>query len=160
MLDYDESIERATGLVVEDALLQPTKEGYATLCVSNRHGFMHSVRDGTTPGRASEATIVSATALSQLGASVTDSVKKVTIQNDSERKAKLLKMIGKPDLPQSQSTQLMNFLADHHDVSVWRKESVERLTLFSWKLTQVTLLPRDSLSAGCPLLHDKKSQGN
>ena len=116
LLDYDKSVERATGLVVEDALIQPTKEGYATLCVSNRQGFMHSVRDGTTLGRASEATIVSATALSQLGASVTDSVKKVTIQNDSERKAKLLKMIGKPDLPQSQSTQLMNFLADHHDV--------------------------------------------
>ena len=102
--------------MVEDALIQPTKEGYATLCVSNRQGFVHSVRDDTTLCQASETTIVSAPALSQVGASVTDSVKKVTIQNDSERKTKLLKMIGKPDLPQSQSTQLMNFLADHHDV--------------------------------------------
>ena len=102
LLDYDKSIEQATGLVVEDALIQPTKEGYATLCVSNCQGFTHSVRDGTTLGQASEATLVSAPALSQLSASVSNSVKKVTIQNDSEQKVKLLKMIGKP-LPTSKS---------------------------------------------------------
>ena len=64
LLDYDESIELSTGLMVEDALIQPTKEGYAALRVSNRHGFMHSVVDGAT--RACEATVVDAEPQSEL----------------------------------------------------------------------------------------------
>ena len=146
LLDYDVSIEQATGLVVKDALIQPTKEGYATLYVCNRQGFMHSVRDGTTLCQASEATIVSAPALSQLGASVTDLVKKVMVQNDSERKAKLLKMIGKHDLPQSQSTQLMNFLANHHDVF-----SLEEGECGETDLVQLEIDTRDSPPKRQPL---------
>ena len=114
LLDYDESIELSTGLMVEDALIQPTKEGYAALRVSNRHGFMHSVEDGATLGRACEATVVDAEPQSELDIGESP-VNKVCTQ-DSERKTKLLEGIGEPDLPHGQKKKLMSFLANHHDV--------------------------------------------
>ena len=40
---------------------------------------------------------------------------KVSTQQHSERKTKLLEVIGDPDLPHGQKRQLMDFLTNHHD---------------------------------------------
>ena len=42
LLDCDESFEQSTGLVVDDALIQPTKEGYAALCLKPP-GMIHAL---------------------------------------------------------------------------------------------------------------------
>ena len=115
LLDYDESIELSTGLVVEDALIKPTEEGYAFLRVSNCRGFMHSVKDGTTLGRACEATVVDVELQSNHNVSE-PLVKKVYTCDDSEKEAKLLGVVGVSDLPPGQKEQLMDFVTNHHDV--------------------------------------------
>ena len=88
LLDY-ELIELSTGLVVEDALIQPTEEGYAFLRISNCRGSIHSMKDDTALGRACEATVVDVELLSNHNVSE-PLVKKVYTRDDSERKTKLL----------------------------------------------------------------------
>ena len=121
LLDYDESIELSIGLVVEDALIQPTEEGYAFLRVSDCRGFMHSVENGTTLGRACEATVVDVELQSNHNVSE-PLVKKVYTLDDSERKTKLLGVVGVPDLPPGQKQQLMDFVTNHHDVFSLKEE--------------------------------------
>ena len=81
LLDYDPSVEQTTGLQIEDALLQPDQDGFAT---SNSRGFVGSVEEGTVLGRAAEAVVVKLT-MSDTSAPTqpsNTSVKQVSTSND------------------------------------------------------------------------------
>jgi hypothetical protein len=117
LLDYDSSVEQTTGLQVEDALLQPDQDGFATLCVSNSRGFTGLVEEGTVLGRAAEAVVVEP-ATSDTPALVhplDTSVKRVSTSSDQQRRKELLKVIGEPDLPKAEKEELLAFLANNHE---------------------------------------------
>ena len=114
LLDYDPSVEQTTGLQIEDALLQPDRDGFATLCVSNSRGFIGSVGEGTIIGKAAEAVVVEP-AISGTSAPTHSSdtlVKRVSVSKDQQRRKELLKFIGEPELPKAE--ELLAFLADHN----------------------------------------------
>ena len=117
LLDYDPSVEQRTGLQIEDTLLQPDRDGFATLCISNSRGFVGSVEEGTVVGKASEAVVVEPT-MSDTSAPIhllDTSVRRVSASNDQQRREELLKLIGEPDLPKAEKEELLAFLADHHE---------------------------------------------
>ena len=117
LLDYDPSVEQTTGLQIEDALLQPDRDGFATLCVSNSGGFVGSVEEGTIIGKAAEAVVVEP-AVSDTSAPMHSSdtlVKRVSVSKDQQRRKELLKFIGEPELPKAEKEELLAFLADHNE---------------------------------------------
>ena len=59
LLENDPKVEEITGVQVDDALLMPTKQGFAQLLVSNRSGFTQSIEEGVILGEAVEATVIS-----------------------------------------------------------------------------------------------------
>ena len=65
---------------------------------------------------------------------VSHSVKKVSTQGDFERKIKLLEVIGEPDLPQTQNEQLIDFLANHHNVFSLEEEERGETYLIQLKI--------------------------
>ena len=58
LLERSTKIEEATGLQVEDTLLQPTVEGRAQMVLSNPLGFTQIAKEGLELGTAIPATIV------------------------------------------------------------------------------------------------------
>ena len=117
LLDSDSSVEQMTGLQIEDALLQPDEDGFATLCVSNSRGFVRSIEKDTIIGRAAEVVLVEP-AVGDTPAPTRPadiSVKIVSILKDQQRRKELLNLIGEPDLPKPDKEELLAFLANHHE---------------------------------------------
>ena len=58
LLEYDEEVEDATGLQVEDALLHSSREGVADVFVTNASGFTQLADEGVCLGGAMELTVL------------------------------------------------------------------------------------------------------
>ena len=100
---------------MEDTLLQPTEEGTAHLKISNHTGFVRVLQEGTIVGKAEEATVIPPPERRDSGAEcAVPDVKKVSTIPDSERKRELLKVLGKPALPEPEKKILYDFLAENH----------------------------------------------
>ena len=64
-MENDPKVEEVTGVQVEDALLKPTRQGFAQLRILNPSGFTQSIEEGFVLGETVEATIVSSKNKSQ-----------------------------------------------------------------------------------------------
>ena len=132
-MENDPKLEEVTGVQVEDALLKPTRQGFAQLRILNPSGFTQSIEEGFVLGEAVEATIVSSKNESQEGCG-SEAVLLAGVRNaqegpmDSElfkrvmsveqepvRKRKLMEQLEEPHLPEPEKSRLCEFLADHHE---------------------------------------------
>ena len=113
-----ESIERETGLTVEDAVISAPGSGVAQIVVHNRSGFTQCVPRGACLGEGETAQVWSAPGPSESDttAAGTATVMQTTSGTEAWRKEKLLDAIELPDLPPPDSELLHKFLVDHHDV--------------------------------------------
>ena len=132
-MENDPKLEEVTGVQVEDALLKPTRQGFAQLRILNPSGFTQSIEEGFVLGEAVEATVVSSKNESQEGcgseavllAGVRNAqegpmdlelVKRVmSVEQEQVRKRKLTEQLEEPHLPEPEKSRLCEFLADHHE---------------------------------------------
>ena len=115
LLENDPAVEESIGLRVEDVLLQPSEEGVAHLKLSNYTGFSGILREGTVVGEAVEATLIPPLReRDDVLQCKVPNVNQVSTISESDRKSKLMKMLEKPDLPQSENKILCDFLAENH----------------------------------------------
>ena len=113
-----ESIEKETGLTVEDAIIPPPQSGVSQIVVHNRSGFTQCVPEGACLGEAEEAEVLlfPEPEGSNLELAETVTVKMTISGTDSWRKEKLLETIDLPELSLPDAELLKEFLTHHHDV--------------------------------------------
>ena len=125
LVESDGDLEKATGLRVEDTLVQPTIEGLAHVIISNMTGCSSYVSAGMVIGEAAGVEIVednkprshnSASKGAQTSEEQADESLVIrNIKSVDDRKEELRKLIGKPKLLDKKQTQdLLNFITDHH----------------------------------------------
>ena len=116
LLERDTSLEESTGLQLEDALVQPTKEGLAHIRISNPSGLTSVIREGTVLGEAVEAIAASPDDAPEdsIAICMIPDIKKVSTISDSERKRKVLEVLEEPDLPEPEKKLLCDFIAENH----------------------------------------------
>jgi len=119
LLENDPKVEEITGVQVDDALLMPTKQGFAQLLVSNRSGFTQSIEEGVILGEAVEATVISPGDVPSeecgseaSAAGVRDTLEECTdselvrrvmsVEEEQARRKKLLEQLEEPHLPESE----------------------------------------------------------
>ena len=114
VVEGDGSFERESGLIVEDALLAPTSDRQAQLVITNLSGFTQVVPGGVLVGEVQAAEVLE-TEPSTEGENIVH-VRKLSSAGEEWRKRKLLEVIGTPELPESEASRLLEFLADNHEV--------------------------------------------
>ena len=125
LVKSDSDLEKATGLQVEDTLVQPTIEGLAHVIISNMTGCSNYVSAGTVIGEAAGVEIIedntprshnSASKGAQTSEEQADESLVIrNIKSVDDRKEELRKLIGKPKfLDKKQRQDLLNFITDHH----------------------------------------------
>ena len=117
LLEYDPKVEAATGLRVEDSLIQPNADGLAFARVANVSRFNSVVSHGTPLGEAVEADTIPP---AQRPAEASDggdreAIRRVTADQAHVRKEKLLDLVGGLEIPEKERRLLCGFLADHHE---------------------------------------------
>ena len=124
LVEYDPQVEKDTGLQVGSALLQPSREGFSQLLISNRSGFTQTAEKGTVLGVAVPATAVPTK-------DTHPSIRACLVRAEEKasptmpgRREKLLHLLGEPDLPEPHKTAFKEFLAEHH--SAFSVEEGER----------------------------------
>ena len=130
-----ESIERETGLTVEDAVISAPGSGVAQIVIHNRSGFTQCVPRGACLGEGETAQVWSAPGPSESDttAAGTATVMQTTSGTEAWRKEKLLDAIELSDLPPPDSELLHKFLVDHHDVFSLEDGERGELTLCAWR---------------------------
>ena len=115
LLERDPCFEERTGFLVEDSLLQPT-DGSAFIRLSNVTAFDGNLEEGTLIGEAEEVSFIDpATENGDTTDSCCELVRRVSFQDDLERRKRVAEFVGEPDLPQREKEILCDFLADHHE---------------------------------------------
>ena len=111
------------GLVLEDALVHTSKDGYIQLVLSNMSGLTQRVSEGTILGEAQCVEVLAPTA--DVDGDTQVSVQKVS-SVDEQRKKQLLELLQLRDVPTSDAVQLQAFILDNHDVFSLVDGKVER----------------------------------
>ena len=109
-------LEKETGLVLEDTLLQPNEDGFARTIVCNPLTVPCEVQYDTSLGEGSVVTVEDCDIKPDSVQSGV--VQRVTVDEEDadRRKQKLHKLIPKPEtLDPDESEKLLSFLADHHE---------------------------------------------
>ena len=125
LVECDSDLEKTTGLLVEDTLVQPTKESLAHVIISNMTGCSSYVSAGTVIGEAAGVEIIEegksashnsvSTSVPTLEKQANESSVIRNIKSVNDRKEELWEMIGKPKLLDEKQTQkLFNLITDHH----------------------------------------------
>ena len=103
-----------TGLVLENAVVNASRDGTPHLVITNMSGFTQRVPEGTVVGDAQIAEVVT-TEPGPIDVSSAD-VRRLSSSQDDQRRKKLLETLRLPSVPQSDAEQLRTFLANSHDV--------------------------------------------
>lgn len=117
-VEPDPQLKENTGLVLEDALLQPNPDGFATMMISNPSAATQEVCYNTTIGEGSvmlPEECIEPPEESQ--ETTTPVVRRVDVREEEviRRKEKLRGLIPEPEaLDPTEKGSLMEFLADHH----------------------------------------------
>ena len=106
------SLKTNTGIMMEDALLNPSENGHAHTVLMNSTGFTQSLEAGTELGKATTVTIVEPTMLQS------SKVYKLISPPPTQQRQHLLNQSGvlEPDLPEQEKSQLMQLLQSYHEV--------------------------------------------
>ena len=108
------ALEMETGVVVEDALLPAGEDGLTRLVVTNFSGLTRTFSSGTSIETVEAVEMLSAEEQPQ-PTGVVD-VRELSSSQEDGRKRKLFEEVQFEDLPESEMTQLREFLAKNHMV--------------------------------------------
>ena len=106
------SLKTNAGIMMEDALLNPSENGHAHTVLMNSTGFTQSLEAGTELGKATTVTIMEPTMLQS------SKVYKLISPPPTQQRQHLLNQSGvlEPNLPELEKSQLMQLLQSYHEV--------------------------------------------
>ena len=112
LVEGSASVEKKTGLRVEDALVAPDDEGMAKMSVWNPSGFSQTIERGIEMGVLCPDYSIAESVPAGLAEAT---MKQVASQLDGEqRKELLLQLIPDPDIPPQEREQLLSLLQEYH----------------------------------------------
>ena len=113
LIEYDKTVENATGLQVEDSIFTPS-DGVACLVVTNPSGYTQVLGEGEELGRASEVSMVEPNMESTCVKMLSVPMDQKQAPCDMERCKKIRELMVPTDVAESDRSKLIQLLEDHN----------------------------------------------
>ena len=122
LIEYDEAVEKATGLHVQDAMFTP-QDGVAPLVVSNPSGFTQAVGEGEELGKVMQVTVVQPEEVEEMGEvtgvqvvqpEVASDANTFRVSVDEDRCQKIREMVELTGITEVERSKQLKLLEEHN----------------------------------------------